>query len=175
MGHRCCCPPIMVCLTFPLVFSYLLVPLFDTCSSSHEESHPLVSGDLVSCSPNSVVVFIFILIGVVFVAIGMAFAWLLRPNRPYPSKRTTYECGESPVGRHPHEVQHPFLRYRPDLHCVRRGGGLPLSVGARVSIPRMVCLLRDDCVPHHSPCGVRVRMAERGSGVGQTRSTHPAV
>jgi len=43
-------------------------------------------------------VFIFILIGVVFVAIGMAVAWFLRPNRPYPSKRTTYECGESPVG-----------------------------------------------------------------------------
>lgn len=43
-------------------------------------------------------VFIFILIGVVFVAIGLVFAWLLRPHRPYPSKRTTYECGESPVG-----------------------------------------------------------------------------
>jgi NADH-quinone oxidoreductase subunit A len=43
-------------------------------------------------------VFIFILIGVAFVAIGMAFAWLIRPNRPYPSKRTTYECGETPVG-----------------------------------------------------------------------------
>jgi NADH-quinone oxidoreductase subunit A len=43
-------------------------------------------------------VFIFVLIGVLFVAIGMAIAWLLRPHRPYPSKRTTYECGETPVG-----------------------------------------------------------------------------
>ncbi len=43
-------------------------------------------------------VFIFILIGVGFVAIGLAFAWLLRPNRPYPSKLATYECGEVPVG-----------------------------------------------------------------------------
>jgi NADH-quinone oxidoreductase subunit A len=43
-------------------------------------------------------VFIFILVGVVFVAIGLVVAWLLRPHRPYPSKRTTYECGESPVG-----------------------------------------------------------------------------
>jgi NADH-quinone oxidoreductase subunit A len=43
-------------------------------------------------------VFIFMLIGVLFVAIGMVMAWLIRPNRPYPSKRTTYECGETPVG-----------------------------------------------------------------------------
>ena len=42
-------------------------------------------------------VFIFLLVGVVFVAGGMIFAWLLRPNRPYPSKLSTYECGELPV------------------------------------------------------------------------------
>jgi NADH-quinone oxidoreductase subunit A len=43
-------------------------------------------------------VFLFLLMGVVFVAGGLIFAWLLRPHRPYPSKRTTYECGESPIG-----------------------------------------------------------------------------
>ena len=43
-------------------------------------------------------VLIFVIVGVVFVAIGMAIAWLLRPSRPYPSKLTTYECGEPPVG-----------------------------------------------------------------------------
>ena len=43
-------------------------------------------------------VLLFILVGVAFVAIGMAFAWLLRPHRPYPSKNATYECGESPLG-----------------------------------------------------------------------------
>jgi NADH:ubiquinone oxidoreductase subunit 3 (subunit A) len=43
-------------------------------------------------------VLIFLLIGVLFVAVGMAVAWLLRANRPYPSKRTTYECGETPTG-----------------------------------------------------------------------------
>jgi NADH-quinone oxidoreductase subunit A len=43
-------------------------------------------------------VLLFLLIGVVFVAGGLIFAWLLRPHRPYPSKRTTYECGESPIG-----------------------------------------------------------------------------
>ncbi len=43
-------------------------------------------------------VLLFILVGVVFVAIGLVVAWLLRPHRPYPSKHTTYECGESPLG-----------------------------------------------------------------------------
>ncbi len=43
-------------------------------------------------------VFIFILLGVVFVAGGLLFSWLLRPHRPYPSKLTTYECGEEPIG-----------------------------------------------------------------------------
>ena len=43
-------------------------------------------------------VLIFMIIGALFVAIGLLVAWLLRPNRPYPSKLTTYECGESPLG-----------------------------------------------------------------------------
>ncbi len=43
-------------------------------------------------------VFLFILAAIVFTAIGLAVAWALRPNRPYPSKRTTYECGENPLG-----------------------------------------------------------------------------
>jgi NADH-quinone oxidoreductase subunit A len=44
-------------------------------------------------------VFLFFIIGVIFVAGGLAFAWLLRPNRPYPTKIATYECGEVPVGQ----------------------------------------------------------------------------
>ena len=43
-------------------------------------------------------VFIFLIIGVVFVAGGLITSWLLRPNRPYPSKLSTYECGETPIG-----------------------------------------------------------------------------
>jgi NADH-quinone oxidoreductase subunit A len=43
-------------------------------------------------------VLIFLIVGGVFVAGGLLFAWLLRPNRPYPGKLTTYECGEVPVG-----------------------------------------------------------------------------
>jgi len=43
-------------------------------------------------------VFLFILVGAGFVAIGLAFAWILRPHRPYPGKNATYECGENPLG-----------------------------------------------------------------------------
>ena len=43
-------------------------------------------------------VLIFLLVGVVFVAGGLIMSWLLRPNRPYPSKLSTYECGETPIG-----------------------------------------------------------------------------
>jgi NADH-quinone oxidoreductase subunit A len=43
-------------------------------------------------------ILIFFLVGALFVAIGLFVAWLLRPHRPYPSKLTTYECGETPVG-----------------------------------------------------------------------------
>jgi NADH-quinone oxidoreductase subunit A len=43
-------------------------------------------------------VLIFLIVGAMFVAIGMATAWLLRPHRPYPSKLATYECGETPLG-----------------------------------------------------------------------------
>jgi len=43
-------------------------------------------------------VFIFFIIGAIFVAGGLVFAWLIRPHRWYPNKLTTYECGEEPVG-----------------------------------------------------------------------------
>lgn len=43
-------------------------------------------------------VLIFFILGVVFVAGGLITAWLIRPHRPYPSKLTTYECGETPIG-----------------------------------------------------------------------------
>ena len=43
-------------------------------------------------------VFIFFVIGVIFVAAGLVFAWLIRPKRWYPGKLATYECGETPIG-----------------------------------------------------------------------------
>jgi NADH-quinone oxidoreductase subunit A len=43
-------------------------------------------------------ILLFLIVGGVFVAGGLIFAWLLRPHRPYAGKLATYECGESPVG-----------------------------------------------------------------------------
>jgi NADH-quinone oxidoreductase subunit A len=43
-------------------------------------------------------VFIFLIIGAIFVAAGMFVSWILRPHRPYPGKNAPYECGEDPVG-----------------------------------------------------------------------------
>lgn len=43
-------------------------------------------------------VFIFLLLGALFVAGGLIAAWVLRPRRPYPEKLATYECGEEPIG-----------------------------------------------------------------------------
>ena len=43
-------------------------------------------------------VFIFFLVAVAFALATFAFTWLIRPYRPSPEKRTTYECGEVPIG-----------------------------------------------------------------------------
>ncbi|MBI3193218.1 MAG: NADH-quinone oxidoreductase subunit A [Ignavibacteriae bacterium] len=43
-------------------------------------------------------VFIFFIVGAIFVLGGLVFAWIIRPNRPYPNKLSTYECGEEAVG-----------------------------------------------------------------------------
>jgi NADH-quinone oxidoreductase subunit A len=43
-------------------------------------------------------VFLFFVLGTVFVAGGLVTAWLVRPSRGYPAKLTSYECGEEPVG-----------------------------------------------------------------------------
>ena len=43
-------------------------------------------------------IFVFFIVGAIFVAGGLVTAWLLRPARAYPNKLTSYECGEEPVG-----------------------------------------------------------------------------
>ena len=43
-------------------------------------------------------VFLFFVLGTVFVAGGLVTAWLVRPKRWYPAKLSSYECGEEPVG-----------------------------------------------------------------------------
>lgn len=43
-------------------------------------------------------ILIFLIIGVLFVGIGIFVSALIRPNKPNPLKLSTYECGEEPIG-----------------------------------------------------------------------------
>jgi NADH-quinone oxidoreductase subunit A len=43
-------------------------------------------------------VFVFILLAVVFVVMGLVTNWLIRPTRPTPEKQLIYECGEDTAG-----------------------------------------------------------------------------
>jgi NADH-quinone oxidoreductase subunit A len=43
-------------------------------------------------------IFVFILLAIGFVGIGILTAWILRPKRPTKEKLLTYECGEDPIG-----------------------------------------------------------------------------
>src|SRR5260221_3163846 len=43
-------------------------------------------------------VFIFFIVGAIFVAGGLVTAWIVRHDRSYPNMLTSYECGEEPVG-----------------------------------------------------------------------------
>lgn len=43
-------------------------------------------------------IFVFFIMGAIFVAGGLIVAWFVRPKRGYPGKLTSYECGEEPVG-----------------------------------------------------------------------------
>jgi NADH-quinone oxidoreductase subunit A len=44
------------------------------------------------------VVGVFVLLGLSFVAVGLLFSKLLAPSRPLPEKLEPYECGVEPVG-----------------------------------------------------------------------------
>lgn len=47
---------------------------------------------------NFISAFIFMVVGVVFVAISLLLARLIRPAEPNVVKMSNYECGEDPVG-----------------------------------------------------------------------------
>jgi NADH-quinone oxidoreductase subunit A len=44
------------------------------------------------------VIFLFILTAIVFIAVVLTIARLVRPHRPNPEKLSTYESGEDPLG-----------------------------------------------------------------------------
>lgn len=43
-------------------------------------------------------VLLYIIGGMLFVAVSLAVSWIIRPNRPGAEKLTTYESGEEPIG-----------------------------------------------------------------------------
>ncbi len=51
---------------------------------------------------------LFLVAGLVFAAITLAFAMILRPADQYPGKRLVYECGIPPIGPAWHRF---FVRY----------------------------------------------------------------
>jgi NADH-quinone oxidoreductase subunit A len=56
-------------------------------------------------------VFLFFIIGAIFVGAGLIFAWLIRPHRWYSNKVSTYECGEEPIGS-------PWVKYNIRFYVV---------------------------------------------------------
>lgn len=43
-------------------------------------------------------VLVFFILGIVFVAVGIFVAFILRPHKPNTEKHTIYECGEETIG-----------------------------------------------------------------------------
>lgn len=44
------------------------------------------------------IILLFFIIGILFVAVGLISAAIIRPSRPNPLKNSIYECGEEPIG-----------------------------------------------------------------------------
>ncbi len=43
-------------------------------------------------------IFVFLILGFVFIMLGYAIAKLISPHKPNPEKNSSYECGEDPAG-----------------------------------------------------------------------------
>lgn len=56
-------------------------------------------------------VLIFLIIGVVFTAVALFAAWIIRPRRPTAEKLSTYECGENPIGS-------PWIRFNVRFYII---------------------------------------------------------
>ena len=44
------------------------------------------------------IILLFFIIGILFVAVGLISASIIRPSKPNPLKNSIYECGEEPIG-----------------------------------------------------------------------------
>lgn len=57
------------------------------------------------------IVALFLLVAVLFPAIPLAMAWVVRPKKPNRAKRTTYECGLE-FEDFPEAAQHVWVQFR---------------------------------------------------------------
>lgn len=57
------------------------------------------------------IILLFIILGVVFVAIALVAAAIVRPSHPNPVKNSTYECGEIPIGE-------PWVRFNVRFYVI---------------------------------------------------------
>lgn len=57
------------------------------------------------------IILLFIILGMVFVAVGLLTAAIVRPSNPNPIKNSTYECGEEPIGA-------PWIRFNIRFYTV---------------------------------------------------------
>jgi NADH-quinone oxidoreductase subunit A len=49
-------------------------------------------------SPLAAYLMLFVAVGIAFIFLHLMAGKLIRPNKPYPDKRTIYECGEPTIG-----------------------------------------------------------------------------
>src|ERR1041385_9166117 len=116
-------------------------------------------------------VFIFFIIGAVFVAGGLVTAWLVRPSRSYPGKLTSYECGEEPVGGS--WVQFNIRFYVLALIFLIFDVEIVFLVPwAVVSEARGLFVRRDDDFSGHSGRRVRPRLGKGRPGLGPAPTQH---
>jgi NADH-quinone oxidoreductase subunit A len=49
-------------------------------------------------TPLAAYLLLFVAVGIAFIFLNLMIGKLIRPNKPYPAKRTIYECGEPTIG-----------------------------------------------------------------------------
>ena len=74
---------------------------------------------------------VLLVAGVGLAAMGALFgvSYILAPKRYSEQKEIPYECGIPPRSFHVVADKHSLLRVRDPLPDIRRGGGLPVSLG----------------------------------------------
>ena len=75
-------------------------------------------------------VLIFIVVAILFLVVSLFMSRLFRYTGSKGEERfISYECGENPTGNAWIQFNIRFLRFRFDLHHLRRGSGFSVSLG----------------------------------------------